>query len=97
MAWVAPGVSDEIRVAVNEQMCISRTVDGGKTWEDLRSGLPQNQSFDIVYRHALVNHGDELFFGTTTGNLFYSDNRGDDWRTISNYLPLINALTFAER
>ncbi len=94
-AWVVPGVSDEIRVAVNESLCVCRTEDGGKTWEEQRNGLPQQASFDIVYRHAMAGDEDDLFFGTTTGNMFHSSDGGDSWRTISNYLPLINAVTFA--
>lgn len=95
VAWVAPGVSDEIRVAVGDSMCICRTEDGGKTWQALRKGLPQDQAFDIVYRHAMARDGDELFVGTTTGNLFRSSDGGDSWEAFSNYLPLINAVTFA--
>lgn len=95
-AWVVPGVSDEIRVAVDEALCVCRTTDGGKTWDAMRKGLPQEASFDIVYRHALAKQGDELFFGTTTGNFFRSGDGGESWETMSNFLPLINAVTFAE-
>ena len=76
-AWVAPAVSDEVRVAVEGALCICRTDDGGSTWKELRRGLPQHDCYDIVFRHALDNDGDQLAFGTTTGNLFYSNNRGD--------------------
>ena len=96
VAWVAPGVSDGVRVAVDNSLCISRTRDGGKSWQALREGLPQGSSFDIVYRHALARHDGEMLFGTTTGNLFCSGNDGDSWEVVSNYLPLINAVTFAE-
>ena len=95
-AWVVPGISDEVRVAVDSALCVCRTTDGGKTWDALRKGLPQENCFDIVYRHAFAKQGDELFFGTTTGNFFRSGDGGDSWETVSNYLPLINAVTFAE-
>src|SRR5690606_38748831 len=55
--WVAPAQSDFIRVAIDKALCISRTDDGGKTWRDFRKGLPQENCFDIVYRHALVSSG----------------------------------------
>ena len=96
VAWVAPGVSDGMRVAVDNSLCISRTTDGCKSWQALRQGLPQGSSFDIVYRHALARNERDMIFGTTTGNLFYSGNDGDSWEVVSNYLPLINAVTFAE-
>lgn len=93
-AWVAPAVSDMVRVAVDKAMCISRTDDGGKTWKALRNGLPQENCYDIVYRHGLVNKGDHLVFGTTTGNLFHSRDRGENWEVVSNYLPMVYSLHF---
>lgn len=95
-AWVIPGVSDEVRTAVDGKMCVCRTNDGGKTWTQLRDGLPQENCFDIVYRHCFDIHGKELAFGTTTGNLFYSSDEGDQWQTVSNYLPMVYVLKFVE-
>lgn len=95
-AWVAPAVSDEVRVAVDHALCISRTEDGGQTWESLRDGLPQAFSFDLVYRHALISKRNEIIFGTTTGNLFHSGNLGSSWQAISHHLPMVYALQFAE-
>ncbi len=95
-AWVAPALSDEKRVAVDHALCISRTDDGGKTWKSLRNGLPQEFAFDLVYRHALVSQGEEVIFGTTTGNLFHSQDGGDTWQAISNHLPMVYALQLAE-
>ncbi len=93
-AWVVPAVSDEVRVAVDGALCVCRTDDGGATWKDLRQGLPQQNCYDIVFRHALSNTGDTLAFGTTTGNLFVSNNRGDSWETISSTLPMIYSVDF---
>lgn len=93
-AWVAPAIADEKRIAVDRSLCICRTDDGGLTWKELRNGLPQNFSYDLVYRQAMDVRGDEVVFGTTTGNLYASGNRGDEWKAISNNLPMIHALTF---
>ncbi len=95
-AWVAPAIADEYRIAVEEALAICRTTDGGKTWQALRNGLPQENCFDIVYRHGLAFSGTDLAFGTTTGNLFISSDRGDHWKCLSNYLPLVHAVCFAE-
>jgi photosystem II stability/assembly factor-like uncharacterized protein len=89
VAWVIPMVSDEKRVAVRESLCVCRTDDGGINWKELRNGLPQEATFDIVYRHALGVKGDQLVFGTTTGNLYTSTDRGDSWSAISHNLPMI--------
>jgi photosystem II stability/assembly factor-like uncharacterized protein len=91
-AWVVPGVSDEIRTAVQGAICVCRTDDGGKTWNAFRNGLPQEGSFDIVYRHALGYHGSQLVFGSTTGNLFHSRDAGESWGVVSNYLPMVYAV-----
>ena len=94
-AWVAPATSDGVRVAVDKKMCICRTDDGGNTWKTFRNGLPQEYAYDIVFRHALISNGTDVLFGTTTGNLFSSADEGENWSTISNFLPMIYSLAFA--
>lgn len=88
-AWVVPGLSDVTRVAVKNALCVCRTDDGGRSWQAFRKGLPQDFCFDIAYRHALAAAGDELVFGTTTGNVFTSADRGEHWKTLSNHLPMV--------
>lgn len=96
LAFVVPALSDEIRVAVGQDLMVCRTEDGGKTWQQLSKGLPSENAFDIVYRHALDKSGQELVFGSTTGNLFYSNDGGDSWQVLSNYLPMVYAVDFVE-
>ena len=93
-AWVAPAVSDEDRYAVDGALCIGRTEDGGESWTALRRGLPQSDCYDIVFRHALDLSGEQLAFGTTTGNLFISEDRGDNWECLGNHFPPIYSLRF---
>jgi hypothetical protein len=95
-AWVAPARSDETRTAIKGSLLLCRTDDGGKTWKELRKGLPQENCFDIVYRHALATSGDAVVFGTTTGNLFFSNDRGEQWEVVNNYLPMIHSVQFVE-
>lgn len=92
--WVAPAIADEQRIALNKSLCISKTTDGGQTWEAKRKGLPQGNVYDIVYRHGLATKGDTVVFGTTTGNVFFSSDRGEEWQLLSNYLPMVHAITF---
>jgi photosystem II stability/assembly factor-like uncharacterized protein len=93
-AWVAPAHSDMTRTAIKGALCICRTDDGGKTWKQQRKGLPQENCFDIVYRHALALSGNALAFGTTTGNLFFSNDRGESWQVVNNYLPMVYSVQF---
>ncbi len=94
-AWVIPAISDEVRVASELSLCVFRTDDGGKTWNAQQNGLPEEACFDIVFRHGLALHENQLAFGTTTGNVFLSDNLGDQWICLSNYLPRVHVITFA--
>ena len=91
---MVPGVNDEIRVAVDHALCICRTQDGGKRWTKFTRGLPQEATYDIVYRHALDIAGDTLAFGTTTGNLYLSEDRGESWVCLNQNLPMVYSLEF---
>ena len=93
-AWLVPGKADMQRTTIDGALFVARTEDGGKTWRQLREGLPQENAYDVVYRHALGNAGDSLAFGSTTGNLYVSENRGDSWRAVANNLPPIYSVRF---
>jgi hypothetical protein len=97
-AWFAPGIKDEKRLPVDAALCVTRTRDGGQTFEALRVGLPQLHCYDLIYRHGLAvdeQTGKHLLMGSTTGNLWASDDAGDSWQTVSLNLPPIYALRFA--
>jgi hypothetical protein len=96
-AWVVPAQSDMQRMAIGGSLVVCRTSDGGRTWTELREGLPQRNVYDVVFRHALDVSGDTVAFGSTTGNLFASDNRGDSWNPVGSYLPPIYSVRFADR
>jgi hypothetical protein len=95
--WLVPAQSDEVRVPVEGALVVSRTTDGGERFSVLSKGLPQKHAYDLVYRHALdVNaRGNVLAFGSTTGNLWISENEGDDWAQISAHLPPIYCVRWA--
>lgn len=93
-AWVVPATSDDKRYAVDGALCVGRTEDGGKSWTILREGLPQEGCFDVAYRHGLDVRGDLLAFGTTTGNLYFSADRGESWRALGTNFPPINSVRF---
>ncbi len=94
-AWLLPGKSDFQRTTIDGALFVARTTDGGQTWQQLRNGLPQQNAYDVVYRHALHNQGDTLAFGSTTGNLYVSEDRGETWLTVANNLPPIYSVRFA--
>jgi hypothetical protein len=93
-AWFVPAIKDERRVAVDGQLCVTQTRDGGTTFVAHRTGLPQQHAYDIVLRHALDvdASGSTVAFGSTTGNLWISDTGGASWQEISHHLPPIHAV-----
>ncbi|TFL19978.1 WD40/YVTN/BNR-like repeat-containing protein [Jannaschia formosa] len=69
-----------------------RSRDGGRSWEALREGLPQEACFFTVLRQAMA--GDEadpagVYFGTNTGSVFASADEGDTWQEIARHLPTV--------
>jgi hypothetical protein len=97
VAWFVPGESDQKRIPVEGRLVVTRTRDGGKTFDVLGTGLPQEPAYDVVYRHALDvdGRGECLAFGSTTGSLWISDDQGDSWQCVSQHLPPIYCVRFA--
>jgi hypothetical protein len=97
VAWFVPAVKDECRVPVDAKLVVARTRDGGKSFQVLRKGLPQEHAYDLIYRHCLDVDatGDRLAFGSTTGGLWLSEDQGDSWRCLSTQLPPIHCVRFA--
>ena len=94
VAWLVPARGDNQRTAIDGNLFVARTDDGEKTWRHQRTGLPQENAWDIVYRHALHNAGGAVAFGSTTGNLYVSEDGGERWITVANNLPPIYAVRF---
>jgi photosystem II stability/assembly factor-like uncharacterized protein len=94
-AWVVPGRSDQHRIAIDGALFVARTDDGGESWQQLRQGLPQEAAYDVVLRHALSNQDGHVAFGSTTGNLYVSEDGGESWLTAANNLPPIYSVRFA--
>ena len=95
-AWFVPGIKDERRIPVGGAVAVTRTRDGGRSFDTLREGLPQIHAYDLVWRHALAidGSGDRLAFGSTTGSLWVSEDQGDHWSHLSGHLPPVHAVTF---
>ncbi len=96
-AWFIPAIKDEKRIPVDGRLVVTRTRDGGNSFDVLSNGLPQRHAYDIVYRHALDvdQRGETLAFGSTTGSLWVSDDQGDSWRAVSTHLPPVYCVRFA--
>lgn len=96
-AWFVPAHSDQKRAPIDGHVVVTRTRDGGKTFEVLANGLPSSFAYDLVLRHALAiaDDGDQLAFGSTTGNLWVTADQGDTWHAVANHLPPIYSVRYA--
>lgn len=93
-AWVVPAREDAQRMAIGGGLFVARTDDGGTSWSALRQGLPQHDSYDIVLRHALDAKDDRVCFGSTTGNVYLSEDRGQSWTCLGHHFPPVYSVRF---
>jgi len=69
-----------------------RSRDGGRSWKDLREGLPQSNVYFAVLRQAMATDRLDpagVYFGTNTGSLYASADEGESWRRLAEHLPTI--------
>ena len=95
-AYFVPAISDAQRVPLDGRLVVTRTRDGGRSFDVLRKGLPQTNAYDLVFRHGLDidQSGDVLALGSTTGNLWVSEDGGDSFTQVCEHLPPIHAVQF---
>lgn len=95
-AWFVPAIKDECRIPVDGRLAVSRTRDGGSTFDVLNAGLPEPPAYDLVYRHGLAvdDGGDRLAMGSTTGGLWVSEDCGERWSCVSAHLPPVYCVRF---
>lgn len=95
-AWFVPLAADHCRVPVDGRLAVSRTRDGGRSFEPCDDGLPAAPVYDVVDRHGLAvdNSGECLALGSTTGSLWMSENGGEHWKLLTAHLPPVHCLRF---
>lgn len=84
--------AEQGRYAPDAKAAVWRTRDGGKTWQDLREGLPQQNAYFGVLRQAMATDSLDkagVYFGTSSGELYASADEGDSWSCIVSHLPSI--------
>ena len=82
---------------VTEQFTVYRTQNSGEEWQALTEGLPAGSGVRLgVLRHGMCADALDpcgVYVGTNTGQLFASNDRGDSWRLIADFLPPIYSVT----
>jgi hypothetical protein len=96
-AYVIPLSSDEDRVTPDGRVCVYETRDAGATWTARDDGLPQEHAYLTILRLAFDRAGEgpalELYFGSTTGEVFGSGDAGRTWFTAAPLLPPVYSIT----
>jgi photosystem II stability/assembly factor-like uncharacterized protein len=95
-AWFVPAQADTCRIPVDARMVVTRTDDGGASFQAFGAGLPETHAYHLVYRHGLdvSADGQVLAMASTTGGLWVSASAGESWQCVSRDLPPVAALRF---
>ncbi len=96
--YVIPVDGGHGRTMHDGKAAVWRTRDGGSSWQDLRTGLPQENAHLGVLRQGMVIDGADvpgLYVGTSTGQVFASADEGETWSEIASYLPSISSVDVA--
>jgi photosystem II stability/assembly factor-like uncharacterized protein len=90
--FVVPIKSDSEHVPPDGKLRVYRSRSGGNQWEALTNGLPQKDCYVNVLRDAMAVDAMEscgVYFGTTGGQVYASNNAGDSWAPIVRDLPKV--------
>lgn len=95
-AYVIPLTADMDRVMPNGKARVFETRDAGASWSARGEGLPERDAYLTILRQAFGRRGEgdslELYFGTTTGEVFGSADAGANWHTVASHLPPVYSL-----
>lgn len=96
-AWFVPAQGDYCRIPVDGRVVVTRTDDGGQSFQTFDQGLPGAHAYHLVYRHGLdvSADGQTLAMASTTGGLWLSADAGESWQCVSNDLPPVAVVRFA--
>ncbi len=99
-AYVIPLKADMDRVTPEGQVRVFETRDAGESWVARGEGLPQEHAYLTVLRLAFARQGRGdglgLYFGTTSGQVYGSEDGGASWFSVIDQLPPIYSLTVSE-
>jgi BNR/Asp-box repeat len=90
--YVVPITSDAHHFPPDGKLRVYRSRSGGNEWEALTNGLPQQDCYVNVLRDAMaVDSLDScgVYFGTTGGQVYASNDSGDSWSAIVHDLPSV--------
>ncbi len=90
--YVVPIKSDSEHFPLDGKLRVYRSKTGGNEWEELSKGLPEKDAYVNVLRDAMsIDSLDKcgVYFGTTGGQVYASNDAGDSWMAIAEHLPAV--------
>ena len=94
--WTLPLNGDvEGRFPPGASAAVWRSTDGGESWTDQRAGLPQSACYFTVLRQAMASAPGHVAFGTNTGSVFLTRDRGETWDEVARHLPTVLSVELA--
>jgi photosystem II stability/assembly factor-like uncharacterized protein len=90
--YVVPIKSDSEHFVPDGKLRVYRSKSGGNEWEALTKGLPQEDCYLNILRDAMaVDSLDKcgIYFGTSGGQVYASNDEGDSWQAIVRDLPAV--------
>jgi photosystem II stability/assembly factor-like uncharacterized protein len=90
--YVVPILSDSLHYPPDGKLRVYRSRSGGEKWEALTKGLPQENCYVNVLRDAMATDTADpcgIYFGTTGGQVYASNDSGDNWEPIVRDLPAV--------
>ncbi|MDJ0760596.1 MAG: hypothetical protein QNJ19_14470 [Woeseiaceae bacterium] len=90
--YVIPIESDSLHYPPEGKLRVYRSRSGGEEWEALTDGLPQEHCYVNVLRDAMSTDKADpcgVYFGTTGGQVYASNDEGDSWTAIARDLPAV--------
>ena len=93
--YVLPLQGAEFRCPPEGKLRVFRSRNGGREWEALTRGLPQEEAFAGILREGMANDLADpagIYFCTNTGKIFASRDEGDSWYLLADNLPPVSSV-----
>jgi len=100
--WILPMDGTDVwpRTSPGGRPAVYRSRDAGASWERQCNGLPPDHAWFTVKRQAFCADSLDpvgLYFGTTSGEIWASQDEGESWSQMAAHLPEIYSLSAATR
>jgi len=94
-----PESGSHLRTTADGKLRVFRSRDAGRTWASASQGLPAGGAWVTVLRRAIdVDRRSPcgVYFGTSSGHVFASDDAADHWYLAAEFLPRVLSVTAIE-